>query len=48
MKEYLTKSNLPASDYVMQILFCYDNYIEIYKNNNKEYWYNLASEINHY
>lgn len=26
----------------------YDNYIDIYKNNNKEYWNNLASEINHY
>lgn len=26
----------------------YDNYIDIYKSNNKEYWHNLASEINHY
>ncbi len=26
----------------------YDNYVDIYKNNKKEYWHNLASEINHY
>ncbi len=26
----------------------YDNYVDIYKNNNKEYWHELANEINNY